>query len=66
MRYALVRLAKVKVRCERKADIQVSVRITYEAGVQLTTPEFQKLEDALSLIKIHGNRTDEDIAKLYR
>ena len=51
---------------ERKADIQVSVRITYEAGVQLTTPEFQKLEDALSLIKIHGNRTDEDIAKLYR
>lgn len=56
----------MSVRYERKADIQVSVRITYEAGVQLTTPEFQKLEDALSLIKIHGNRTDEDIAKLYR
>lgn len=51
---------------ERKADIQVSVRITYEADVQLTPPEFQKIEDALSQIKIHDNRTDEDIAKLYR
>lgn len=36
------------------------------ADIQLTTSEYEKIEDALSQIEIHGNRTDEDIAKLYR
>ena len=34
------------------------------ADIELTEKEFQQLERALSQIKIHGNRTDEDIAKL--
>ncbi|MFJ5160618.1 aldo/keto reductase [Pantoea sp. NPDC088449] len=34
--------------------------------VELTTPEFQQIEAALSQIEIYGNRTDEDIARLYR
>lgn len=34
------------------------------ADFELTEKEFQQLERALSQIKIHGNRTDEDIAKL--
>ena len=34
------------------------------ADIELTEEEFQQLERALSQIKIHGNRTDEDIAKL--
>lgn len=34
------------------------------ASVALTEEEFQAIETALSHIKIYGNRTDEDIAKL--
>lgn len=36
------------------------------ADVALTVPEFEQIEEALAQIQIHGNRTDEDIAKLYR
>ena len=36
------------------------------ADVELTAPEFQQIETALAQIEIYGNRTDEDIAKLYR
>lgn len=34
------------------------------ADVELTKDEFQQLERTLSQIKIHGNRTDADIARL--
>ena len=34
------------------------------ADVELTAEELAELEKALSEIEIHGNRTDEDIAKL--
>ncbi len=34
------------------------------ADTELTEKEFTMLEEALSKIEIHGNRTDEDIAKL--
>lgn len=34
--------------------------------VRLTEEEFGGIEAELSKITIHGNRTDEDIAKLYR
>ena len=34
------------------------------ADVLLSEEEFNKIETALSRIEIHGNRTDEDIAKL--
>lgn len=34
------------------------------ASVILTAEEYQAIETALSHIRIHGNRTDEDIAKL--
>jgi aryl-alcohol dehydrogenase-like predicted oxidoreductase len=34
------------------------------ANVALTENEYMKIEDELSKIQIHGNRTDEDIAKL--
>ena len=34
------------------------------ADVELTAEDMEKLEKALSEIKIHGNRTDADIAKL--
>lgn len=33
--------------------------------IELSEQEFGSIEDALSRIDIHGNRTDEDIAKLY-
>ena len=33
--------------------------------IELSEQEFGSIEDALSHINIHGNRTDEDIAKLY-
>ena len=33
-------------------------------NVKLTDEEFNKIEEELSKINIHGNRTDEDIAKL--
>lgn len=36
------------------------------ADVRLTEEEFGGIEAELSKITIHGNRTDEDIAKLYR
>lgn len=36
------------------------------ADVVLTKEEFAKIEAELSKIEIYGNRTDEDIAKLYR
>lgn len=36
------------------------------ADVKLTEEEFGGIEAELSKITIHGNRTDEDIAKLYR
>ncbi len=34
------------------------------ADVHLTNSEFAQIEDELAKIQIHGNRTDEDIAKL--
>lgn len=34
------------------------------AGIALTKEEFSEIEEALSNITIHGNRTDEDIARL--
>lgn len=34
------------------------------ADVELTSEELAALGKALSAIEIHGNRTDEDIAKL--
>lgn len=34
------------------------------ADVNLTDDEFNQIEEALAKIEIHGNRTDEDIAKL--
>lgn len=36
------------------------------ADVALTKAEFQALETELSKLSIHGNRTDADIAKLYK
>lgn len=36
------------------------------ADVELTPDEFGKIEEELSKISIHGNRTDEDIARLYQ
>lgn len=33
------------------------------ASVELTDDEFNKIEQELDKIKIHGNRTDEDIQK---
>jgi aryl-alcohol dehydrogenase-like predicted oxidoreductase len=35
------------------------------ADVELTEQEFERIEAELAKIEIHGNRTDEDIAKLY-
>lgn len=41
------------------------IKENFEAmNVKLTEEEFNKIEEELSKIKIHGNRTDEDIAKL--
>jgi diketogulonate reductase-like aldo/keto reductase len=34
------------------------------ADVELTAAEFARIEAQLADIEIHGNRTDEDIAKL--
>ena len=34
------------------------------AEITLTEKEFNEIEKTLSNITIHGNRTDEDIAKL--
>lgn len=34
--------------------------------VELTRSEMEVLEAELAKISIHGNRTDEDIASLYR
>ena len=34
------------------------------ANINLTKEEFEQIEKQLAKIKIHGNRTDEDIAKL--
>lgn len=34
------------------------------SNVELSEDEYKQIEDALSKIKIHGNRTDADIAKL--
>jgi aryl-alcohol dehydrogenase-like predicted oxidoreductase len=34
------------------------------ANIDLTDVEFNQIEAELAKIKIHGNRTDEDIAKL--
>jgi aryl-alcohol dehydrogenase-like predicted oxidoreductase len=36
------------------------------ADVELTTGELEQIETELVKIDLHGNRTDEDIAKLYR
>ena len=33
--------------------------------VELSKAEYNEIESKLSKIEIHGNRTDEDIAKLY-
>lgn len=35
------------------------------ADVVLTEDEYRQIEEELAKIEIHGNRTDEDIAKLY-
>lgn len=58
----------------RKADFIVPIpgmrreeRIVENLGaadVELADAEFEKIEAELAKIKIHGNRTDEDIAKL--
>jgi aryl-alcohol dehydrogenase-like predicted oxidoreductase len=34
------------------------------ADIELTEEEFGRIEAELAMIEIHGNRTDEDIAKL--
>jgi aryl-alcohol dehydrogenase-like predicted oxidoreductase len=34
------------------------------AEVELTEDEYNQIEEELANIEIHGNRTDEDIAKL--
>ena len=34
------------------------------ADVELKEDEYKKIEEELSKIQIHGNRTDQDIAKL--
>lgn len=34
------------------------------ADVELTDQEFKRIEEALSEITIHGNRTDADIVRL--
>jgi aryl-alcohol dehydrogenase-like predicted oxidoreductase len=34
------------------------------ADVELTDDDFARIEDALATLEIHGNRTDEDIARL--
>jgi len=36
------------------------------ADVELTPSELEQIETELAKIDIHGNRTDEEIAKLYR
>jgi aryl-alcohol dehydrogenase-like predicted oxidoreductase len=36
------------------------------ADVELTSSELKQIETELAKIDIYGNRTDEDIAKLYR
>jgi len=36
------------------------------ADVELTPSELEELETELAKIEIHGNRTDEDIANIYR
>ena len=36
------------------------------ADVDLSDDEFTRIENELAKIEIHGNRTDEDIAKLYQ
>lgn len=36
------------------------------ADVVLTADEYRQIEKELAKIEIHGNRTDEDIAKLYK
>jgi aryl-alcohol dehydrogenase-like predicted oxidoreductase len=36
------------------------------ADVELTDAEFARIEDELTRIEIHGNRTDEDIAGMRR
>jgi diketogulonate reductase-like aldo/keto reductase len=36
------------------------------ADVELTPSELEQIETQRAKIDIHGNRTDEDIAKLYR
>ena len=38
--------------------------IEYLADVELTDQEFKRIEEALSEITIHENRTDADIARL--
>ena len=35
------------------------------ADVELTDAKYRQIEAELARIEIHGNRTDEDIAKLY-
>lgn len=47
--------------------MRTDARIAENLGasdVELTDGEFEQIESALSKIEIHGNRTDEDIAKL--
>jgi aryl-alcohol dehydrogenase-like predicted oxidoreductase len=36
------------------------------ADVELTDAEFARIEEELTRIEIHGNRTDEDIAGMRR
>lgn len=35
------------------------------SNIELTYEEYLKIKDELSKIQIHGNRTDEDMAKLW-
>jgi aryl-alcohol dehydrogenase-like predicted oxidoreductase len=52
----------VPIPCVRKPDrIQENLSA---ADVELTDNEFNQIEAELAKIEIHGNRTDEDIAKL--
>jgi aryl-alcohol dehydrogenase-like predicted oxidoreductase len=52
----------VPIPCSRKLE-----RIEENLGaadIDLTEQEFGQIESELAKIEIHGNRTDEDIAKL--
>jgi hypothetical protein len=47
-----------------RASSSASRRTSAGADIDLTEEEFGRIEAELAKIEIHGNRTDEDIAKL--